>query len=248
MTEINCKNCGTKVNGNFCTHCGQSVKVGKINLSSFLSELSESVFQVNKGLFYSLKELFLRPGHSIRAYLDGKRKNHFKPIAYAFTLSAIYFLLTQLVAHDTFLNDAIVGYSSASNGSEIELQQLAILEWFAKNYAYTMLMLLPLYSLASYVAFLGSGFNYLEHFILNAYITGQQAIFYSVAAISSLIVGSHDFWATTIFFVSISYAFLVFWQFFSAQSRWSVVFRFILTYMLNLILLLVALFIVFLVL
>jgi hypothetical protein len=86
---MNCKNCSQIINGNFCTHCGQSTKVDRINLSNFLSELSEGIFQINKGLFYSVKELFLRPEYNIRAYLNGKIKNHFKPIAYVFILSTV---------------------------------------------------------------------------------------------------------------------------------------------------------------
>ncbi|MCB0631023.1 MAG: DUF3667 domain-containing protein, partial [Lewinella sp.] len=66
---MNCKNCNQTAGGNFCAHCGQSTKVDKINLPNFLRELSEGVFQINRGFFFTLKELFVRPGYSIRAYL-----------------------------------------------------------------------------------------------------------------------------------------------------------------------------------
>ena len=61
---MNCKNCDQIVGGNFCTHCGQSTKIDKVNLPNFVRELSDSVFQINKGFFYTLKALFVRPGHS----------------------------------------------------------------------------------------------------------------------------------------------------------------------------------------
>lgn len=245
MIKMNCKNCDEVVNGNFCTHCGQSTKVDKVNLPNFLRELSDSVFQINKGFFYTLKALFIRPGHSIREYLNGKRKNHFKPIAYALTLSTIYFLLSQFTGSKTFLNDAITGWSEGMSDSKIETSELATFNWFAKNYAYTVLMLLPLYALASYLSFIEAGFNYLEHCVLNAYITGQQAIFYSLSSILSLITEGNDFLASIGIWLSIFYTFFVFGQFFSEQSRMAVGLRLLLTYALYLIMLLLIIFIIF---
>ncbi len=227
---MNCKNCEQIADGNFCTHCGQKTSVERINLANFLKELSSSVFQINKGLFYTLKELFVRPGHSIRDYLSGKRKYHFKPIAYAFTLSTIYFLLSHRLEGQTYLDDALEGFLDYN--AEIGTNQLAATQWLVKNYAYTILIFLPLYALASFIAFGGTGYNYLEHFILNAYITGQQAIFYAVSSILALITHNHDFWISVVLPISIGYAFYVFWQFFSKQSRLAIIFRSILVYVL----------------
>lgn len=241
---MNCKNCDQTVSENFCPRCGQNTNVEKITLPNFLNDLSGSIFQIDRGFFFSIKELFLRPGHSIKEYINGKRKNHFKPVAYALTLSTIYFLLSQLVESNTFINDAITGFSNVSNGSEIDSRQLETLTWFAENYAYSMLLLLPMYTLVSYVAFLGSGFNYLEHFVLNAYITGQQAILYSISSILSLFTDSVDILASFTLLISVSYAFFVFLQFFSEQSRLTVIMRSILSYVLYFVMLPLVLFII----
>jgi len=243
---MNCKNCGREVAENYCPNCGQSTKVDRINLSNVVRELSESVFQIDKGLFYTAKELFVRPGRSIKEYLDGKRKKHFKPIAYALTLSTIYFILSQLLGSKTFVSDFLVGYTDAMETPTTETQQLALLKWFAKNYAYTTLFLLPIYALASYLAFYKAGFNYLEHFVLNAYITGQQAIIYALFSVSNLLIDNRDLLASATLCLSIAYAFYVFWQFFDAQSRIAVVLRALLTYVLSLLFLLTVLFIFFL--
>ena len=229
---MNCKNCNHIVNGNYCAHCGQSTKVDRINLPNFLSQLSESIFQIDRGFFYTLKALFVRPGHSIKEYLQGKRKNHFKPIAYLLTLSTIYFLLSQFVESGTIVNDFVQGFANASLKTEMEARHLAILKWFAKNYAYTTLLLLPVYSLASYLVFAKAKYNYLEHVVLNAYITGQQAVFYSLSVLLIIISNNEDLWVTTALFISIVYTFFVFWQFFSEQGRVAVILRSILTYVL----------------
>ena len=87
---MKCKNCDQNIDTNFCPNCGQSAKVGEINLSYFLQEMTDSLFQINRGFFFTMRELFIRPGESIREYLSGKRNNHFTPIAYVLTLSTIY--------------------------------------------------------------------------------------------------------------------------------------------------------------
>ncbi len=242
---MNCKNCERLVEGNFCPFCGQSTKVNKINFFYFLNELSGSIFQVNKGFFYTLKELFIRPGHSIRDYLSGKRKQHFKPIAYALTLSTIYFILAQLLGSQTFLNDASEGFFNYESETGTSTSQLAIFNWFTKHYAYTILMLLPIYALASYLVFLGAGYNYLEHFVLNSYITGQQALLYSFISIGSFFTGKEDILALVMLVTSMAYAFWFFWQFFSKQGRITAVLRSILVYILSIIMIsLVALIII----
>lgn len=219
--------------------------VDKINLSNFIDEVSVSMFQINRGLMFTIKELFVRPGHGIRDYLDGKRKNYFKPIAYAFTLSTIYFLLSQLVENETFVSDFLTGYSNGSTGSDEEADQLVLLKWLAKNYSYTILLLLPVYSLASYMAFRGAAVNYLEHCVLNAYITGQQALIYILSALISVLTGNTDLLIFLTLMVSVFYAFLVFLQFFSDKSRLGVILRSSMAYLLSLMILMVTLGLIF---
>lgn len=241
---MNCKNCGHRTKSNFCPQCGQSTNVEKLTLSNFLADIFSSIFQVNRGFLYSLKELFIRPGHSIREYLNGRRKNHFKPVAYAFTFSTIYFILSQFTKQGTFINEAIEGFYNYPDSSK-EGNQFKILNWLAKNFAFTMLMLLPLTSLASFIAFLNTGFNYIEHFVLNAYITGQQAFLYTISIILGFLTNFYDCWISVIFFISVAYTFYVFFQFFTQQSRIEVFFRTIVTYFLYGIIIIPALVLIF---
>ncbi len=223
---MNCKNCQEAISGNFCTHCGQSTTVDKINLTNFLKEASGSIFQINKGVIFTIKELFIRPGETIQDYLKGKRKYYSKPIAYAFALSTIYFLISRFFGSTTFINEFASGWAlGITDSATEESQQMLILDWFDRNYGYTVLLLLPIFSLASYLAFRKFKMNYLEHMVLNAYITGHQAIFYTLFAIVTGIFGEHDSIEIGGLLVSIGYAFMVFWQFFTGPSRLGVVIR-----------------------
>ena len=229
-----CKNCGYRVDGKFCSHCGQNSSVGRINLPNFLSEISESVFQINKGFFYTLKELFVRPGKSIKEFLNGKRKKHFKPIAYALTLSTLYFLIAQITNQNTWIDDILSGWMEGASDWETRKQAPVVLTWFAKNYAYTALLLLPVFSLASYLSFFRFGRNYLEHIVINSYITGHQAIAYASFAIVGTVIENNIIESIPIF-VGIGYTFWVFWQFFSTGNPLANILRLMLTYFLYII-------------
>jgi hypothetical protein len=228
---MNCKNCGKIVQDKYCSHCGQSSNVDKITTSNLVLELYESVFQINRGFFYTLKNLFKRPGNSITEYLNGSRKRHFKPITYVLTLSTIYFLISQISGQNTWMDDLISGFSSGAYDSE---EIPAILVWFSKNFAYTTLLLLPVFSFASYIAFLGLGRNYLEHIVINSYTTGQQAIFYSLFTILKTFIDSEIMESLPVL-IAFSYTLWVFRQLFKKGSRFANILRSILTYILYLI-------------
>lgn len=230
---MNCKNCGHSIDGKYCSHCGQSSKVDRINLPNFLNEITEGVFQINKGFFYTIRELFLRPGDSLKEFLSGKRKRHFKPIAYVLTLSTLYFLIAQITDQNTWMDDLISGWINGATGHPQVAQAPTILIWLSNNYAYLSLLLLPIFSLASYLSFLKSGTNYLEHIVINSYVTGHQAIFYSLFAIVRTVTES-DVIEVISLLVAVSYACWVFWQFFSEGNRTINILCSIMTYILYL--------------
>ncbi|MFV1884633.1 MAG: DUF3667 domain-containing protein [Balneola sp.] len=226
---MDCKNCGTTVEGKFCSNCGQDSKVSRINLPNFLNQISESVFLINKGFFYTLINLFVCPGQSIEDFLNGKRKYHFKPIAYVLVISTVYFLISRLAEQNTLIDDLISGFFSYDSERKSEIP--SSLTWFSTNYAYTTLLLIPFFSFASFISFLGYGRNYLEHIVLNAYITGQQAIFYSIFITFEVFI-DYELLEVIPVILSVSYTFWVFWQFFAEGNRIVNILRSISTYIL----------------
>ena len=231
--NMNCKNCGEIIQGKYCSHCGQSSKVGPITLSNLWQEFYSSVLQIDRGFFYTLNGLFRRPGKSINEYLNGKRKKHFKPIAYVLTLSTLYFLVSTLSGQNTWMDDLISGFSTGALDSGDNGEIPPLLSWFSKNFAYTTLIMLPVFSFASYLAFFGLGRNYLEHIIINSFTTGQQAIFYSLFAFIKTFVAG-EFIELLPVLIAFSYALWVFWQCFKEGNRMVNILRGIFTYLLYL--------------
>jgi hypothetical protein len=229
--KMNCKNCGHRVEGNFCSHCGQKSNISRINFPNFINEVSESFFQIDKGFFYTLRELSVRPGKSINEFLNGKRKSHFKPVAYLLTLSTVYFLTTQITNQNTLIVDVTTGWMKGVTlqDSDVELPEVAT--WVLKNYAYLTLLLLPVFSLASYLSFFKFDKTYLEHLIVNSYTTGHQAIFYSLFVVGETVIDG-DVMEILSILVAVLYTFWVFWQLFSEGNRMMNILRSIMTYIL----------------
>lgn len=53
-------------------------------------DIQHGLFHFDQGIFYTAKQLFIRPGHSIREFIEGKRVEHFKPLSLVIILATAY--------------------------------------------------------------------------------------------------------------------------------------------------------------
>tara|TARA_B100000965_G_C19502438_1_gene718081 strand:- start:242 stop:988 length:747 start_codon:yes stop_codon:yes gene_type:complete len=218
---MHCKNCSNPVENNFCSYCGQSVKVERLKTKNLTQDLIHEVFQLNHGIVFTFLMLFKKPGYYITSYLEGKRKALFKPISYVFMLSTLYYLVSYYSGGHTYINDFILGFKNAGESNDEVSNEF--LSWFAEHFAYTSLMLIPLQAVATLIAFRKSGFNFMEHIVINAYITGQQAIIYALfVALGSIFNVEYLLSAISSLF-AVCYAFYVFISMFKAKNKASTI-------------------------
>ncbi|MFR0678758.1 DUF3667 domain-containing protein [Dysgonomonas mossii] len=85
-----CLNCNNEVYDKFCSKCGQSIQTSRVNSKEVFSELGYGLFHLNSGLFYTAKELLLRPAVTVRNYLSGKRVGYVKPFILLILCGVIY--------------------------------------------------------------------------------------------------------------------------------------------------------------
>ena len=93
--QIICKNCGHIYSGQFCNNCGQPSDTHKLNLHFIWHDLQHAFLHFDKGVLFTAKELFTRPGNSIREFIEGKRVKHFKPISLVIILATLYGVLSR---------------------------------------------------------------------------------------------------------------------------------------------------------
>ncbi len=94
MKNVECLNCGHRVYQTFCANCGQKTTTERIGWHYLFHEVPHSIFHLDKGFFFTIKEMCLRPGGAIREFLDGKRTQYFKPLSYVFILAALAGVIT----------------------------------------------------------------------------------------------------------------------------------------------------------
>jgi len=154
-----CLNCNEPLQGNFCIHCGQSAKTHRFTIKHiFTKDVIFAIFHVNRGLLFSIKELFTRPGHSVREYVSGKRVTHLN----YFTLLVIVLLIFSLVEHLTPFHFADL--------IETDKEILERFEALLKKYPKVIYMgIIPFYALFSFLIFKRANQNYAEHFVLNTF-------------------------------------------------------------------------------
>ena len=75
-----CNNCGHEFVGNYCPYCSQKRGIGRITWKSVAKGIGEVWGLHNRSMFYTLVQLFLRPGYFISDYIGGKRQVSFPPV------------------------------------------------------------------------------------------------------------------------------------------------------------------------
>ncbi len=161
-----CKNCNQIYTGNFCPNCGQTADTHEINLHFLWHDIQHGLFHFDNGIFFTIKELLTRPGYTIREFIEGKRVKHFKPISFLIVIATIYGLLMHYFGLSEFEK-----VKMSQKISELTLI-MQVYEWLRTHYAFANLALLPFISLGTYWAFRKEKYNYIQHLILNAFLSG----------------------------------------------------------------------------
>nr|WP_294924616.1 DUF3667 domain-containing protein [uncultured Flavobacterium sp.] len=209
--NITCKNCGQIFKGHFCNNCGQASETHKINAHFLWHDIQHGLLHFDAGIPYSLKQLFTRPGHSIREFIEGKRIRHFKPLSLVAVLGALYGFLYHYFHIDLFSN---------SNDSTIDLNDYN--EWMATHFSWVTIATIPIYTFGTFIVFRKQGYNFFELFVLNTFKASQR-LFVQVLTFPVLLYlkskGHAEWFSTLTYIIGVV---LIFWtntQFFNKISR-----------------------------
>jgi Protein of unknown function (DUF3667) len=102
-----CANCGKELFGPYCYSCGQPVKGLIRQLTSILSDILDTVLNIDSRIFRTLFPLYFRPGFLSNEYFAGRRVRYVTPFRLYFFLSVAAFLLMQASLDSVDLSHAI---------------------------------------------------------------------------------------------------------------------------------------------
>lgn len=176
-----CPHCRQVFTRNFCSNCGRPAELKRIDGRYIRDEIS-SVFNFDKGLLLTIKELFIRPGKSVRQFLTADRHRLVKPILFILITSLIYTLINNFFR----IEERYVDYEG------LEGTAPKIFGWVQQNYGYANILMGVFIALFLKLFFRKSNYNIYEILILLCFVMGMGmlilALFAFVQGISGLAV------------------------------------------------------------
>lgn len=164
----------------YCQNCGQLNQVKRIDGKYIMSELG-SIFNFEKGILFTVKELLIRPGASIQTFVLQDRNKLVKPIVYIVVCSLFYTLLQSFLRFE----DGYVNYSF--QGGEASTMEF-LLNWVSSNYGYANLIMAIFIALWIRIMFKKSQFNMFEILILLCFVMGTAMLIFSfIGLLDSLV-------------------------------------------------------------
>ncbi len=200
-----CKNCGQHLllHQKYCHQCGQKTATHRIDFHFLIHEIQHGIFHVDGGILYTLKQLFTRPGHMLRDYLNGKRQQHFKPLLLVVILGSLCSLIQYLLKPKK-LNEEDNGLITTditenSAGQYMDFQGFIeyfreIFNWLGGHFAITVLLMLPTAAFGFYLGFRKYKYNYAEWLVILLFLTAQSLAVYAFFIPFRLLAGISIFW------------------------------------------------------
>lgn len=109
-----CENCGAPLYGKFCYACGQPTHGLVRHFGSVLSDVADSIFNIDERVFKTLSPLYLQPGKLTLDYFAGRRARYVTPFRLVFFLAIVAFFALQLSFRVTMRESPIVIGDGAS--------------------------------------------------------------------------------------------------------------------------------------
>jgi hypothetical protein len=163
-----CLNCGHEFEGNFCSHCGQTAHTHEINWHYIWHEIPHSVWHVDRGILFTLRELCTRPGHTIREFLEGKRVNHYRPLALLLILGGVLvFVMHSLDLSMAKLNEA--AYYRPDTSAEARTFRLQMNQFMEEKMTILNIAFLPFFAFGYWLVFRRKGYNYPQLLVVQTF-------------------------------------------------------------------------------
>ncbi len=161
MHNSNCLNCDSPVIGKYCADCGQKTATHRITPKHFIMhDLVHGVLHIDRGIPFTLKEVFTRPGYAAQDYIKGKRVKYYN-VFYLILLTIGFLLIAN--GHTDLAIDKI------QQSQKLPLVVATFIALVFNYFKYFLLLLLPLFSLSGLIVFNRLTYNFFEHFIIAGY-------------------------------------------------------------------------------
>lgn len=164
-----CRNCAHEFEGNFCNQCGQTAHTHAIDWHYIWHEIPHSVWHLDRGILFSLRELCTRPGHTIREFIEGKRVNHYRPLALLLILGAI----TAFVSHSlniSLMKSSQQVFTPTETSTHMKDVQAQMYHFMEEKQALGQIIMIPFFAFGFWRLFKRKGYSYPQLLVSQAFI------------------------------------------------------------------------------
>ena len=162
-----CLNCNTEFVGKFCPECGQRADTGRFTVSFIFKNFIQGILSNDGGVWFTLKNLFTRPGQMMVDIINGKRKSYFSPFPMLFLTLSLYVVIftftgSKKTDFDSLFDDDETIEAEVNDKNLTEEQVLAektkvfvikSLKFYRRNYTAFFILTIPIYLLSARISF-----------------------------------------------------------------------------------------------
>lgn len=178
LDTITCKNCTSPVTDKYCSNCGHARSLKRVD-AHYVSHEIQHLLHFEKGILYTVKELLIRPGRSIREFIADNRNRLVKPIIFIIITSLIY----STVDHFFHVEEGYVSYKGMENSAITK-----IFTWIQNHYGYGNIIMGVFIALWLRLFFRKYNYNFFEILILLCFSMGIGMLVFSVFTIAEALL------------------------------------------------------------
>ena len=175
-----CKNCGTKLCDVYCSHCGQKAAAERITVRYVFHEFFHFFTHVEHGFLYTSWQLLIKPGKTVKEFIDGKRKIHQSLVSYFLIWTTIYILFLYWIEKFFGENVAInyKQYFGPDATTRFAMSHLSIV----------LIVVMPFQTLYLYLLVTRKQYYYFETLVATIYSLGTVILLQFVFALGAVLI------------------------------------------------------------
>ena len=187
MSSFSCLNCEATLDQNtrFCPYCGQKTNTHRLTLGHIFHDFFHALTHADKGIFYLLRALALKPGIVAQEYIAGKRVKYFNPFSLFLILMGIYVISNNFFAPSSKPlqpDSTVLARIPTEEGKKAyitTIRRASEVTGFMNKHSNILAMFaVPLFSFLSWIFYRKAAYNYAEHLTANLlFVTFSNLVF-----------------------------------------------------------------------
>jgi hypothetical protein len=174
VSKHTCLNCGAVLISAYCHDCGQKSDTHRISLPHLIKhDLVHGLWHFDKGLLFTVREAFLRPGPMAMDYIKGKRVRYYNIFYLILIVLGINYLTALLFKAHYNITDA-----GEPKGLVMHEDTVDISYYVSHYFKVLLFLVIPFFALSGYISFRRLKLNYAEHAIIAGSVLLAGAMWY----------------------------------------------------------------------